>query len=386
MRVSTRSLHALWAAACVGVATPALAQDLQQIHIHGFGGAAYGRTSANHFGVGSEEGDYQHSMFSLNLTALMHERFAVVAQTQWMDGEEGPANSLDFAFADLRFSRLANVRFGQVKQPFGLYAEVMDVGTLRPFFDLPNAVYGATGAVGESYRGAGLSGSRTWARWGVSYDLYGGALGIRENEAGIEYFTDETAEVDDRVEQTPNMLGGRVSLQLPVGGLSVGVSGFSGTGAGEAAEVAEDGGEDEAARRSTLGAHLQLERERFTLRSEVIRHAERSDDAPVATLAGYAEASFQVASGLHLAARWDRLYATIDGVDVSAAPSLLQHTDVGAGVNYWFAPNIVFKGSYHLVRGNRFATPDGDALAATIAAGALEDRTSLVSVGVHFSF
>lgn len=387
MRLSITILRGLCAAAVVGLATPAFAQELQQVHIHGFGGAAYGKTNRNHLGVGSEEGDYRHSMFSLNLTSMLSERFAIVAQTQWEDGEEGPENFLDYAFADLRLSKAANFRFGQVKQPFGLYAEVMDVGTLRPFLDLPRSVYGPMGGVGEAYRGAGFSGNRALGRWGIAYDVYGGALAIRENEAGIELLTDSTAEVEDRVEQTPNLVGGRFSLRLPMNGLSVGVSGFSGTGSEEEEEVAGQGAEAAAgSRRSTVGAHLELERERFLLRSEMMRHTERSDDVPVTTLGGYAEASFQVAQAWQLAARWDRLYTTLDGVDVSAAPSLLQHTDVAAGVNVWLAPNMVLKGSYHVVRGNRFAGPHGDELATTIADGALNPRTNLVSLGVNFSF
>jgi len=73
------------------------------------------------------------------------------------------------------------LRAGKVKQPFGISAEVFDVGTRRPFFELPQAVYGPIGLVGESYKGIGFTGSfDVQGGWGLAYDLYGGGQEHKE--------------------------------------------------------------------------------------------------------------------------------------------------------------------------------------------------------------
>ena len=41
--------------------------------------------------------------------------------------------------------------------PFGNYTEIYDVGTLRPFYHLPQATYGPTGQIAESYDGIGAN-------------------------------------------------------------------------------------------------------------------------------------------------------------------------------------------------------------------------------------
>ncbi len=79
------------------------------------------------------------------------------------------------------FSQKLKLRAGKVKQPFGISAEVFDVGTRRPFFELPQAVYGPIGLVGESYKGIGFTGSfDVQGGWGLAYDLYGGGQEHKE--------------------------------------------------------------------------------------------------------------------------------------------------------------------------------------------------------------
>ena len=67
--------------------------------------------------------------------------------------------SLDWGFAEYRIHDLLRLRAGKMKNPFGIFMEVKDVGTLRPFFSLPYSIYGAGNMASEAYLGAGLTGS-----------------------------------------------------------------------------------------------------------------------------------------------------------------------------------------------------------------------------------
>ena len=55
-------------------------------------------------------------------------------------------------------------------------------------------------------------------------------------------------------------------------------------------------------------------------------------------------------------------------------------------MNLWFAQNFVLKSSYHVVTGNRFASPEQPSIRAAVAKGALVDRTSVVLFGAQMSF
>jgi hypothetical protein len=49
----------------------------------------------------------------------------------------------DYGFAEWRFSDALRLHAGRMKHPFGIYSEIFDVGTLRPFYTLSQSVYGA---------------------------------------------------------------------------------------------------------------------------------------------------------------------------------------------------------------------------------------------------
>jgi hypothetical protein len=154
MSSGSRCVLGVLGAAVMLVAFPGWAADLgDAVNIHGYGGWAYGKTDGNIYLDGDKEGSYDNANFALNVTATPSERLTIFSQFEIRVDEDGEEIELDFAFADWRLGGTSHFRIGQVKQPFGIYTELFDVGTLRPLLDLPQGIYGPQGIVAEAYRG-----------------------------------------------------------------------------------------------------------------------------------------------------------------------------------------------------------------------------------------
>jgi len=118
------------------------AQNLEKISLHGFGAWGYGNTNGNHYLIGDEDGDYDHAQFYLNINANPFEKLSIIAQIGAHQGHLGVDFEFDYAFAEWVFSDALKFRIGKVKHPFGIYGELLNVGTIRPFFALPQGIYG----------------------------------------------------------------------------------------------------------------------------------------------------------------------------------------------------------------------------------------------------
>jgi hypothetical protein len=355
------------------------AQLLNGVQLHGFGGWGYDRTgNENNYLSGDNEGSYADAQFSLIATAVVNTRLRVVAQAFWVVGPS-PVATLDLAFAEWTWSDALRARVGLVRQPFGLYTEIHDVGTLRPFFDLPQGVYGPSGFVGESFRGASLSGTKySRSRWGLSYDAYVGALDVDASLAPLDFLTSGDSGLEDSQQlRTRDVVGGRLVVHTPIDGLNVGASGYAGV-------LFDD---TTSRRHQVLAASVEYLSDRWWVRSEYLQgsgywresHRDRVDGS-------YVEVAYRVTRHWQAAVLYDEEHTHLPGVNVSLAPSLLRHEDRAIGVNYWFDPNFVIKLSYHVVDGNRFAGPDAAELGPMVTSGQLRDVTRLVQIGSQFSF
>jgi hypothetical protein len=369
------------------LAQPLRAQvSVQGIDVHGYGGWGYGRTTdnlnSNMFLVGHSRGDYSHVELALNLASQVNERVTITVQPFWHSGHHANQTSsgIDFAFGEYKFSDLARLRVGAVKQPFGIYTELFDVGTVRPFAGLPQGVYGPSGAVGKAYSGMGLTGSSYMeSGWGLTYDIYGGGLEVLENDVPLQVLREGA----DTTGKTLNfattralrdVVGGRLTVHAPVEGLSVGGSAYTATRPVGTTEV----------RRTVYGTHLEYVADRVSLRTEWMREDE--PDRQTQVDGSYIEGAYFLSAGWQVAGLYSTSKTSLDGIDVSRAPSLLDHEEWGLGLNYWFAPNFVVKASYHAVEGNRFASPDPTRLRAVVATNGLFETTNVVLVGGQFSF
>jgi len=320
----------------------------QQLHV--FGGWAYGRTNGNEYLAGTHGGSYDNADLALNLAATPVERLRLEGQLA-VDVERGVQTaSIDYAFAEWRISDAARLRVGRLKHPFGIYTEIYDVGTLRPFFELPQAVYGPIGTLAEAYNGVGLAGFRKLGKWSVSYDVYAGELDLPYTDFNEKIATS----ADDKLD-VKNVLGGRAVVETPVDGLSFGASTYTGS--------------IQHLVHKAAGAQVEYLTDRVSLRGEWI--ANRT--GTFAEHAGYAEGAWRFTTHWQGAMRYDGLQ---EASDRTAAG---RHNETTLGFNYWFTRRFVVKLSAHHVDGSHLMLPNA-------TSGVLLRHTHALMFGSQFSF
>jgi len=358
------------------------------LDLHGFGGWAYGKTDHLLYNVGSPDGKYDNADFALSVAAHPDSRLSLVAQVFFQGGSTGLGDGqdvqLDYAFAEWFVSDAFKVRVGRVKHPFGLYGEVFDVGTVRPFYILPQSIYGLNRFTAKAYNGIGITGNHDLgAGWSVQYDLYGGEIeGDFEVPGKLSNRPADAlqprVDLGFRVEDT---IGGRVILSTPIDGLDVGVSAYWGDETIETSVFAP-------ASRSTYLVHGEYLDDRWTIRGEwgslTTKHQNEEHGK-------YLEVARKVGPHWELAVRADDWDADLPGRDLRLLPAVfpqfLEHRDYAAGLNYWLSPSFVVRLDVHRVEGNRFALPESaQALAGAVTTGRLDDQTRLVVFGAQFSF
>lgn len=358
----------------------AQAATLGNVSIHGFGGWVYGRTdNENRFLYGNEDGNYDEMNFSLNISASPYERLSLYIQPGFQESNIEDNVELDYAFAQWYVSDALIFRVGKVKAPFMTYTEIYDVGTLRPFFTLPQGVYKQLAA--KAYKGLGITGSfSVGGDWDILYDVYGGKLELEPNlGVSAEQMIFEFIEPVAR-----DMFGGRLMIQPPLDGLSFGISSYT-------ADVEfeyTDRDEQYTPLNDTyllFGVSIEYLSDRLWIHSEYLgQHESPRVEADVA----YIEAGYHVTEQWQVAARYEIMEFDTDEPGFLDYPeSFREHEEIAMGLNYWFNPNLVLKFSYHIIEGNRFATPEEieDFLAGYLQ-GKFEETTHLFSFGAQFSF
>jgi hypothetical protein len=354
---------------------------MNNVVIHGFGGWAYGKTdNENRYLAGNEDGNYENVDFSLNLTARPYENLSLHIQPNYTETNDGDEVGLDYAFAEVLFSEAAILRVGKVKVPFMLYTEVYKVGTLRPFFTLPQGIYYDVTA--EAYKGLGLTGSLAAGNWEFLYDVYGGKVELHPTP--VPWFQDGQIIISSYEIFAKDIIGGRLTVRPPFDGISIGCSSYTGD-----FEVAIGGQVQEdlslSERTLFIGAFAEYLSDRWWIRSEYV--AQRENPEVIEDIV-YGEVAYQLTSHWQVAARYEFLDLDMTAPEFQYLPeSSYRHEDMAFGVNYWLNPNFVVKLSYHWVDGNRFANPDKleDYIEAFLI-GKFEEPTHLIMVGVQFSF
>jgi hypothetical protein len=274
-------------------------------------------------------------------------------------GHDVTEPKLDIAYAQYQVSDAFKFNVGRVKQPFGEYTEFFDVGTAHNMLSLPHGVYDVSGMMGEVYNGVGFTGGvYSQNGWGLRYDGYAGD------------FNAATARPWQGLEETSRLfhelIGGRAIVDLPISGLSVGASAYTGH-----LDDTTDIGSGE--RHSVFAVQADWSFRSLTLRGEAM--TQREPD--IHENAAYVEGTFRLTGGWQLSGRVDHSLA--GGPEPDAAPRpLSRHTDVAAGLNYWIAPNFVLRAEIHDITGNRFIEPH--------TASELGKRTRVVQFGSQFSF
>ena len=350
------------------------AQAIGPVQIHGFGSWGTGSTDGNDYlHTHGEKTEYAQGSFALNLGMALGSHFRASGQGEAHRSADEAGRELDYLFGEWRFGEALAVRAGRVKQPFGLYTEVFHVGTLRPFQELPQAVYGSAGFIAEGFDGAGISGAVSMPNaWNVSYDLYSGKLVQGHEESVMHVLAEQNggAEADEGgVEIAGNLVGARLMVR-PNGMLTVGVSSYTGES-------------EEGKRVVTAGGSGELLQGRWSLRSEMLFNSEGDTHRQRAF---YAEGGARIGQHWQTVAQYNQLTTETEEIPADTPESLLEHREGALGLNYWVNPNLVFKSSYHLVRGNRLAAPHEDELVAAMADGTLRRDTRAITLGAAFSF
>jgi hypothetical protein len=374
----------------------------QNVEIHGFGSWTEGATNNTNLYLGGQNrGGSRNSVAGVTVTGRMDEKLSFVTQVKFdFTGTTDPA--LDYVFAQYDFHDAIKLRAGQVKQPFGLYTETIDVGTTRPFLDAPEAVYGPTANIAEAFRGIGLTGNIPMFRsMSLDYDVYGGGLNRDEYEPTLDAYrvmqgyrpwTKVSTGVGTEI--TEQTYGGRLMLNLPIPGMRVGSSAYH----GNTNELPIPG----RGNVETIVHSFEYVANRVALRSEALREIEGDHDRQNGW---YYEGAYRLIGGLQVAGLFDRATTHLKGKKPGcAAPctdipplgaSLLYHKEMAGGLNYWFAPGFVMKLSYHHVEGNRFAQPSRDDLVSVLSTAyaipgntvnPLQKETDAVLLGAQFSF
>lgn len=368
------------------VALPSNAQIGEKLSIHGFGGWGYGKTDGNKYLIGNEEGSFRNSKFALNITAKPYEKLTINTQLYTEAVLTKDKIELDYAFFEWAFSDALKLRIGKVKCPFGIYSEVFDVGTVRPFFELPQSIYGKKGVTNKSYYGIGVTGNFFLNNnWSVQYDIYGGELVFQDwiNQVAVPipyppYLYEVSIETTSFDE---DMIGTRLIIHTPLEGLNLGVSYFNGR-----PKFLIDGELTDAyikpGRFFDWDLHVEYLTDSFSLRSEYL-YAGRMEEKDLTMKGAYIETAYKFLTNWQIAFQYNTMNMEIPSYE-AYDQSQYEHKEFALGLNYWVNPDLVFKVAFHKINGNYLATPES--ILEALMSGGLEHNTNLFTAGMQFSF
>lgn len=388
MSIGRRSAWAAFVIAALLSASGAAAQNQERYSLQGFGGWTFGKTdNDNTYGyVASEEGEWNNYYFALNLAAQPMEKLSIRAQAFWGEDLRDQRIQLDYVFAQWSQSPALRFRVGKAPVPFGIYTEVYDVGTVRPFYLLPQFYEGPLGLIPKAYVGAGITGVKPLGeQWEIQYDAFGGE--IRFEEFSTDYvsgFDPSTGMPTIGTLQSQivgrEMIGGRLLLAAPEKGFDVGGTVFY---ANDVRQRIEDGPLQPytvTENATWVNLRAQYQKNAFAVRGEWFGALAR--DADVKSF--YAEASYKLGKHWQLAAQYENSDIELAPGTDSIPEQLARHESFGLALNYWVSPEFVLKLNGYQVDGNMIARPTAAGLRAVL--GTIEDSTSVVVVGAQFSF
>jgi hypothetical protein len=354
------------------------AQIDERLSIHGFGGWAAGYTSNdNDFNdVASNDLALDNYYFTLNLLARPFDSVAVHAQPTWESNLRGREAHLDLVYVEWSFATDVSLRAGKIRNPLGIYTEIFKVGTLRPFYLLPNASY-RHGP--ESYTGLGLNHLQKVGDWELELDVLGGKMDFLPNvtdlmvgmnpETNRPIFASVVSQREGR-----KLIGGGILVRPPIEGLEISLAGYNtDIYAGPMGQPVTDVGEE---RTTAINVGLEYMTNRLWLRAEGL---DARGDIDFQT--GFVELAYKLTDNWQVAAQYDVLRRKDPPAIVKA---LSDHSAFGFALNYWVNSSVVWKANYYRVTDNYLARPE-DAVNRALA-GELARDTDVFVLGVHFAF
>ncbi|HEV2401336.1 MAG TPA: hypothetical protein VGS27_30655 [Candidatus Sulfotelmatobacter sp.] len=202
------------------------------VQFHGFASQGFVYTSQNNWlTMGTASGSFAMTDMGANVSTALTDKLRIGAQVYDRNmGQLGQWHpTLDWAYADYRFTDWLGIRGGKVKTVSGLYNDTQDMDFLRPFALLPQGVYPTNiREVTIAHKGGDIYGRINLGQSGGSL-MYTAFAGERDDSKYGGYFY---------LEQTPPPVlllnsisalqyGGDLRWNTPVKGLLVGASRFS---------------------------------------------------------------------------------------------------------------------------------------------------------------
>jgi len=349
-------------------------QSIRPFKIGGFGTWSFGKTNnVNEYNLATHHGRYDNIDAGLILTLGITPTVNATTQISFQSADDQTETDVDFAFIDWKLNDRLTLRAGQAKNPFGLYSEYLGIGTLYPFNDVPQSIYGGNAIGDEFYRGVGVAGRVFNTRkWEMTYDFFGGGM-LNDELNPAERISDafeagqSTASIELESEEIHQAFGGRLTLARPDSGFRFGINGHTG--------ISPDKG-----RQNAVGAFVAYDTERWLLHSEF---GHSFEPGFIHFSGAYVEAGYKIARHWQPVFRYD--WARQGLVTTAVIPdSYKSHREIGGGLNFWITPKAVIKGSYHHVNGNLLSVPRGDLDLTTL--NDVPKTTDLGTVGVAFVF
>jgi hypothetical protein len=259
-----------------------------------------------------------------------------------------------------------------------LYTEVYDVGTTRPLFFLPQGVYQEFAA--EAYKGAGITGSfLIKGGWELMYDVYGGQLALQLNPA----INAQTRQFEWVQPICQDLLGGKVALRTPLDEVTFSLSSYTGDAKFRVDDQIIEGYPFED-RYTLIGTSVEYLTDQWWLRSEYLT---QQISSKIEIDVVYFETAYKLNEHWQVAARYEWADFELDTPETRDTPkAILEHEEIVLGLNYWMNVNLVFKLSYHMVNGNRFAMPETPEEYMVAYQTGFDEHTNLFVFGVQFSF
>jgi hypothetical protein len=388
MMLKPASLAGAFLVASLLAAPTAHAQAESRYSVRGFGGWAFAASdNDNSFGyVASERGDWKNYYLALNVAAQPTQKLSIRSEGFWSEDQRGARPRLDYVFAQWAHSPAIKLRVGKAPVPFGIYSEVYDVGTLRPFQLLPQFYEGPLGLIPKAYLGAGLTGAAPLGEdWEIHYDAFGGEIRFEpfqtdfvagiDPATGIPLVRTLESQIVGR-----EMAGGRLLLVAPVKGIDIGGTVFYLNDVKQRIEGGALQRYSVTDNSTHLNARAQYQREAFGARAEWF--GVLADDADVKSF--YVEASYKLGRHWQVAGQYETSKIVLRDGDDSIPEPIRRHQSFGLAVNYWLRPELVLKLNAYRVDGNMIARPGQAGLRAAL--GTINEKTSVVVAGAQFSF
>jgi hypothetical protein len=208
------------------------------VQFHGFASEGFVYTSENNWlTMGTASGSGAMTDMGANVSMAVTDKLRIGAQVYDRNlghlGQWHP--TLDWAYADYRFTDWLGIRGGKVKTVAGLYNDTQDMDFLRPFALLPQGVYPTNiREVTIAHKGGDIYGHIALGHSGGTL-MYTAFAGERDDSkyGGYVYLEEIPPPVLVLNSISALQYGGDLRWSTPVKGLLVGVSRFSESNQGD---------------------------------------------------------------------------------------------------------------------------------------------------------